>query len=99
MALETETPKTLTVRLVRSPIGYQKDQRETARLLGLRRLRAVATHPDTPVVRGMIRKIAHLVEVLDAPNESAAEGRGPAEGGCETLPAETKGRSGEEASA
>ena len=52
--------------LKKSPIGHEKDQRETARLLGLRRLNASVVRPDTPVVRGMVRKIRHLVEVEEA---------------------------------
>jgi len=55
--------KVVRVTLVRSPIGYTKDQRATARALGLRRLHQTMEHKDTPTVRGMIRKIIHLVHV------------------------------------
>ena len=55
--------KTLRVTLVRSPIGYTKDQRATARALGLRRLHKTVEHKDNPAVRGMIRKIIHLVQI------------------------------------
>jgi len=55
--------KVIRVTLVRSPIGYTKDQRATARALGLRRLHQTAEHNDTPAVRGMIQKIIHLVQV------------------------------------
>lgn len=55
--------KILRVRLVRSPIGYTKDQRATARALGLRRLHQTVEHKDTPTLRGMIQKIVHLVQV------------------------------------
>jgi len=55
--------KTIRVTLVRSPIGYTKDQRATARALGLRRLHQTMEHKDTPTVRGMIQKIIHLVQV------------------------------------
>lgn len=58
--------KTIFVTLVRSPIGYTKDQKETARALGLRKLQQTIEHRDTPAVRGMINKIAHLVQVEDA---------------------------------
>jgi large subunit ribosomal protein L30 len=57
--------KTLRVTLVRSPIGYTKDQRATARALGLRRLHQTVEHKDNPAVRGMIRKIVHLVQIED----------------------------------
>lgn len=55
--------KTIKVTLVRSPIGYTKDQKETAKALGLRRLHQTVEHKDNPALRGMIRKIIHLVQV------------------------------------
>jgi large subunit ribosomal protein L30 len=56
--------KTLTVKLVRSPIGTKRSHRDTARGLGLRRLNGERVLEDTPAVRGMIDKIAYLVKVL-----------------------------------
>ncbi len=53
------------VKLVKSPIGYSKDQKDTVRSLGLRRLQHVVELPDSPSVRGMIFKVKHLVQVLD----------------------------------
>ena len=47
----------------KSSIGYAPDQRRTIRALGLRRLGQVVEHSDSPVVRGMIRRVRHLVEV------------------------------------
>lgn len=47
----------------KSAIGYAANQRRTIRALGLRRLRQVVEHSDSPVVRGMILKVRHLVEV------------------------------------
>lgn len=55
--------KTLRVKLVRSPIGYTKDQKATAKALGLRHLHQTVEHKDNPAVRGMIRKIIHLVQI------------------------------------
>lgn len=55
--------KTIRVTLVRSPIGYTKDQKATARALGLRRMHQTVEHNDNPALRGMIRKIIHLVQV------------------------------------
>ena len=55
--------KTVFVTLVRSPIGYTKDQKQTVLALGLRRMHQTIEHKDTPAVRGMIRKIIHLVQV------------------------------------
>jgi large subunit ribosomal protein L30 len=47
----------------KSAIGYASDQGRTIRALGLRRLGQAVQHSDSPVVRGMIRKVRHLVEV------------------------------------
>lgn len=55
--------KTLRVTLIRSPIGYTKDQKATVRALGLRRIRQTVEHKDNPALRGMIQKIIHLVQV------------------------------------
>jgi large subunit ribosomal protein L30 len=55
--------KALRVTLVKSPIGYSKDQKATARALGLRRLNQTVEHTDNPAVRGMINKIIHLVRI------------------------------------
>ncbi len=56
--------KTLTVKLVRSPIGCRASHRATVAGLGLRKLNSTSTLEDTPAVRGMINKIAYLVQVL-----------------------------------
>jgi large subunit ribosomal protein L30 len=53
----------LRVTQVKSAIGYHKSQKETLRTMGVRRLRQTVELPDTPTVRGMVRKIAHLVQV------------------------------------
>ncbi len=60
--------KKLRITLVKSPIGYRKDQGATARALGLRRINATVEQDDSPVIRGMIAKIEHLlrVEEVDA---------------------------------
>jgi large subunit ribosomal protein L30 len=63
MPKKESTGKTIRVTLVKSPIGYTKDQRATARALGLRRLHQTVEHKDDPAVRGMIRKIVHLLQV------------------------------------
>ena len=56
---------TIKIRQVRSPIGYNKKQREVLRGLGLRRIRHVVEREDSPAVRGMVHKIKHLVEVVE----------------------------------
>ena len=63
MPKKETTGKTIRVTLVRSPIGYTKDQKDTAKALGLRRLHQTVEHKDNPALRGMIRKIIHLVQV------------------------------------
>jgi large subunit ribosomal protein L30 len=55
--------KTVRVTLVRSPIGYTKDQKQTVLALGLHRLHQTVEHKDNPAVRGMIRKVIHLLQV------------------------------------
>jgi len=54
----------VTVRQTGSPIRRTKDQRATLRGLGLDRIGRTATLEDTPAVRGMIAKVAHMVEVV-----------------------------------
>ncbi len=52
----------LRITLVRSPIGVPKRQKMTAAALGLRKLSQTVERPDNPAVRGMLNKIAHLIE-------------------------------------
>jgi len=58
-----EAKKTLRVTLIKSPIGYSKDQKATARALGFRKLNQTVEHTDNPAVRGMINKIIHMVRI------------------------------------
>jgi large subunit ribosomal protein L30 len=53
----------LKITLVRSPIGYSQDQRRTVAALGLRKLHHSVLQEDTPAIRGMVRKVRHLVQV------------------------------------
>jgi len=55
--------KTLRITWVKSSIGYPERQKGTIRALGLRRLGHSVEHNDTPVIRGMINKVSHLVDV------------------------------------
>ncbi len=57
--------KTVTIRQTGSPIRRPKDQRATLIGLGLNKMHKTRTLKDTPEVRGMIRKVAHLVEVVE----------------------------------
>ncbi len=63
MPKQEENNKTVLVTLVRSPIGYTKDQKATVLALGLRRMHQTIEHRDTPALRGMIRKVIHLLQV------------------------------------
>ena len=55
--------KTLTVTQIGSPIGRRSDQRATLIGLGLNKMHRTRELEDTPAVRGMIRKVQHLVRV------------------------------------
>ncbi len=55
--------KKLKVKLIKSLIDEKEEHKRTARALGLRRVGAERVHNDSPVVRGMIFKIRHLVKV------------------------------------
>lgn len=58
-----EATKTLRITQVRSGIGLPRDQRATVRALGIKRMHDTVEQPDTPVIRGMIFKVKHLVKV------------------------------------
>ena len=53
------------IQQVRSRIGRSKDQKQTLDALGLRKMNAVVEHNATPQILGMIRKVQHLVKVLE----------------------------------
>ncbi|WP_243545581.1 50S ribosomal protein L30 [Pseudodesulfovibrio tunisiensis] len=56
----------LKVKLIKSKIGCNPAQRKTLVALGLRKIRQEKTFEDTPVVRGMIKRVNHLVEVTES---------------------------------
>jgi len=55
----------LKLRQVKSPNGSSRRQRESLRTLGLGRIGKTTERPDDPVVRGLLRRVDHLVEVDD----------------------------------
>ena len=59
------TAKTITVQQVKSPQRRPADQRATLIGLGLNKMNRTKTLADTPAVRGMIAKVAHLVRVVE----------------------------------
>jgi len=65
MAKKTESKK-INVKLVKSLIGVTDSQIKVAAALGLRKTNQVREHYETPVVKGMINKISHLLEVTEA---------------------------------
>ena len=56
---------TLKVKMIGSIIGCPDKQRATVRGLGLRRLHQVVERADTPEIRGMVKKVPHLVALVD----------------------------------
>ncbi|TME43546.1 MAG: 50S ribosomal protein L30 [Chloroflexi bacterium] len=60
-----EAARTVKIQLVRSPIGGTERQRATVRALGLRKLHQVVEHQDSPVTRGMVEKVAHLIRIVE----------------------------------
>ncbi|MCL1864878.1 MAG: 50S ribosomal protein L30 [Spirochaetes bacterium] len=57
--------KKLLVKKIRSSISTKPDQRATLVALGLRKMNSSREHDDNPVIRGMINKVKHLVEVKE----------------------------------
>ena len=59
------TQSTITVEQFGSGFGRPQDQRATLKGLGLNKIGRRASVKDTPAIRGMIAKVAHLVRVVD----------------------------------
>ncbi|MDB5085270.1 MAG: ribosomal protein [Bacilli bacterium] len=55
----------LQITLTRSTIGRPEPQRVTVRTLGLRKLHQTVIQPDNAIIRGMVNKVSHLVEVKE----------------------------------
>ena len=55
----------IEVKQIRSRNGKKPNQRKTLTALGLRKMNSVRVHDDNPVIRGMIMKVNHLVEVRE----------------------------------
>ena len=56
---------TIKIKQIKSKIGYPVDQKATLKALGLHKISQVVEKEDTPVIRGMIRKVHHLVTVVE----------------------------------
>jgi large subunit ribosomal protein L30 len=62
---DTTARRTLKLELIRSPIGNTERQRATVRALGLRKLHQIVEQADSPVTRGMVEKVSHLVRIIE----------------------------------
>ena len=60
--------KTIVVKQIGSPIRRPAKQRQTLIGLGLNKMHKIRELEDTPSVRGMVRKIPHLVEIVEERN-------------------------------
>ena len=58
--------KTLRIKYTKSAIGYEKDQKATIAALGFTKLNQTRELQDTPSIRGMIRKVSHLVTIVES---------------------------------
>ena len=56
---------TIKVQQIKSKIGYPKDQKATLQALALRKISQIVAVEDTPSTRGMLRKVHHLVTVVE----------------------------------
>lgn len=61
-----KTSKRIAITQIRSGIGRPESHRRTLRALGFTKHQQTRIHDDTPAIRGMIRKVGHLVSVADA---------------------------------
>jgi large subunit ribosomal protein L30 len=61
----SEASRKLRLQLVRSPIGGTARQRATVEALGLRKMHQVVEQADSPVTRGMVKKVSHLVRIVE----------------------------------
>ncbi len=66
--------KVLKITLKRSRYGRKPKQRRTLFALGLRKIGASVYHKDTPQIRGMIKRVSHLVEVLELDSSEGLNG-------------------------
>lgn len=62
----------LRITWKKSAIGYNRNQRKIVQALGLRSLNEVVEHNDSPQIRGMVKKVEHLLQVEEAGQENEA---------------------------
>ena len=56
---------TIKIKLVKSPIGKVPKHRKTIEVLGLRKLHQVVEKNDTPQIRGMLKQVDYMIEVVE----------------------------------
>lgn len=64
-----ETWKKVRITLVKSPIGYDKRQKEIVKSLGLRKLQASRVVDVTPQMQGMLDKVSHMLAIEEVTGE------------------------------
>ncbi len=69
MAKKPAKKNMLRIKLVESGIGYTVKTKRTLSALGFKKLQEVVEHEDTPIIRGMLDKVSHLVEIESAVEE------------------------------
>jgi large subunit ribosomal protein L30 len=63
----------LRITYKKSSIGYNQRQKATIKALGFRKLLQTVEHEDTPVIRGMVNRVSHLVSVEQVREEQVPE--------------------------
>jgi large subunit ribosomal protein L30 len=63
--------RTVRIKWIRSGIGFSHRQKRIVRSLGLKKLNQEVERPDTPQVRGLVAKVPHLVEIVEAASKPA----------------------------
>lgn len=56
---------TIKIKQTKSRIGAPKDQKKTLDALGLTKMQRVVEHEDTPAIWGLVRKVQHLVTIVE----------------------------------
>ena len=62
---EKETSGKIKIQYYRSSIGYAQKQKDIVRSLGITKLNQTVTRPDSPATRGIVKKIPHLLRIVD----------------------------------
>jgi large subunit ribosomal protein L30 len=64
---------TIKIKLVRSPICTPQKHKDIVKSLGLKKLNRVVERPDTPGFRGMVKKIPHLLQIVDETGQAGKQ--------------------------